>query len=519
MKRLIVCNDGTWNSPDQEDNGIPSPTNVVKIYNALAEQDDQGVLQLKYYHPGVGAGGGILNAITGGAVGAGLSSHIRSAYEWIARHYEDGDEIYLFGFSRGAFTSRSLAGLCDRGLLDLDETMPAKDRWERVDAAYRNYRENRTNGPVSKWAKAEWVFHHEARSLPITFLGVWDTVGALGVPDDLELLNLFDDPDKWKFHDTKLNRRIKTARHAMAIDEVRASFTVTRWSNASSHPNAKEVWFPGVHSDVGGGYAQSDLSDGALLWMIEEAERVGLCYRDRVKQQIKPDALGVLHNSFKGAFSKLRSRPRNVAPLASDQSDQFHESAITRQKDSPIAYPAYLPTQVLAPGERSAPFDVYADTRWNETGLFMEAGTYTFSATGEWQDSKDSCDWRGTQYDGNFTAGDIVRSASTFLGKFEFLWKKATKNASTDFLGTKRVEKMAWFTLVGVVANDRGEKSQVPNDGSPDPHQYIQLSEHADSTKALELKAPGYFYAFANDVWARYDNNHGSLRLTVTRVT
>lgn len=514
MKRLIICNDGTWNSPDQEENGIPAPTNVVKLFNALADRDDTGLEQRKYYHPGVGAEGGLFDSITGGAVGVGISNHIRSAYHWLGTNYEPGDEIYIYGFSRGAFTARSLGGFVGRGLLDL-RGLPPKEAWDRVQTAYdQGYRN--PHGTRPDWAAPNWAFF-DAGPTPIRFIGVWDTVGALGVPDDLELLNLFENRDKWRFHDTSLGAHVRTARHAMAIDEIRASFTVTRWSNAAQHADAKEIWFPGVHSDVGGGYAVTDLSDGALLWMLDESEAAGLHFRPGIRGVLKPNPLGVMHSSYKGAFAKLRSRPRSVdALLPNNQQSaaQFHSSALQRQAVSPIAYPAYRPTRRLAVGEFHT-VDVYADTHWNDTGLYLESGqAYTFSATGEWLDSKDACDWKGTQ-NSELTSSDIIRGIGNFLGKFEAVAKKVTQNASTDFLGTKRVEQFRWFTLVGAVTNDAGIGSVVPNDGSPSPHQYVDLPAH-ESTP-LVVASPGYLYCFPNDVWSLYNNNHGSVRLTITR--
>ncbi len=110
-KRLIVCCDGTWNNPEQEDNGIAAPTNVVKIYNAIAEADDNDLTQLKYYHPGVGGEeAGLLGSFLGGAVGFGISREIRSAYHWLGNNYEEGDEVFLIGFSRGAFKVRAAVG-------------------------------------------------------------------------------------------------------------------------------------------------------------------------------------------------------------------------------------------------------------------------------------------------------------------------------------------------------------------------------------------------------------------------
>ena len=512
MKRLIVCNDGTWNTPDQEDNGVPAPSNVVKLFHSLADRDEAGIEQRKYYHPGVGAEGGLVDSIVGGAFGIGISNHLRSAYHWLATNYAVGDDIFIYGFSRGAFTARSLGGFIGRGLLNLRE-VPPKEAWALVSAAFDAYQdEKKPKRP--EWAKPTWVFSEPPSPTPIRFIGVWDTVGALGVSDDLEILNLFDDKDKWRFHDTELGEHVRTARHAMAIDEIRASFTVTRWSNADQHPDAKEVWFPGVHSNVGGGYSNTELSDGALIWMMDESKKAGVAFRPDVRDTLKANPLGAMHNSYKGAFAKLRSRPRSVDALIPANAALFHASALQRQAVSPIAYPAYRPTRILKAGE-SMMIDVHADTHWNDTGLYLETGhKYIFSATGEWLDSKDACDWRGTEND-DFTAGDVIRATSTFLGKFENVIKHVTKNASTDFLGTKRVEEFPWFTLDGSIANDEGKGAIVPNDGSPDPHQYVNLPEH--TVNPLIIEHPGYLYCFPNDVWSLYENNHGSVQLKITR--
>lgn len=528
MKRLIVCCDGTWNNPEQEDNGIPCPTNVVKIRNAIAKEDADGNSQLVYYHPGVGGEDkGVVSAALGGAIGMGISRHICSAYHWLATRYEEGDEIYLFGFSRGAFTARSLGGMLGRGLLDLRNVKP-KESWERVHTAYdKGYRIK--DAKRKSWAKTDWTFFHGPKPTPVHFIGVWDTVGALGIPDDLELLNLFDKPQNWAFHDASLGDHIRHARHAMAIDEVRSSFSITRWDNIAKRNNddeksAEELWFPGVHSDVGGGYAHCDLSDGALKWMMDESEAKGLAFRNGVQNQLNPNPLGLMHKSFKGAFAALRSRPRNIPAMVSRNQKQFHESALTRQEASPIEYDPYHPTQLLEPGQ-STTVDVYADTRWNETGVYLRKGKYIFKAHGEWQDSKDTCDWRGTE-DGKLTFGDVMRSGGSFIGVFENFFGKITDNKSTDFLMTKRVEHLPWFVMVGAITNDAGPKPKAPkdddtnpvsHDGSPTPHQYVALPEH---TKApLNVTKPGYLYCFPNDVWSLYDNNRGSIQLTITRVS
>jgi len=517
MKRLIVCCDGTWNNPQEEENGIVAPTNVVKLYNALADEDLSGVKQLRYYHPGLGGeDSGIVDEILGGALGIGIGRHISSAYHWLGNNYEEGDEIYLYGFSRGAFTVRSLGGMLGKGLLDLRD-VASDNSWKRVKKVYeKGYRKSSS---ITKWAEDDWRFFNNREKMPIHFIGVWDTVGALGIPDDLEILNIFDNKKKWQFHDTKLGDNVTSARHAMAMDEIRSMFSVTRWTNASECNDALEVWFPGAHSDVGGGYAHTDLSNGALKWMIDESRAKGLFFREETDELILDNSLGVMHNSYKGIFSKLRSRPRNLPEVSRINQDKFHSSVFIRQEKSPLEYPPYHQSQILEVGE-SLTVEIFADTRWNKTQLYLgENQSFTFSATGKWVDSKDVCDWRGAEND-EFTVGDVFRAGSSFLGQFEVFFKKVLKNQSIDFIGTKRVEDMRWFTMVGAIANDAGisatEKSDaVSNDGSAVEHQYVDLTAH--ETVPLVIQKSGYLYCFANDVWSLYKNNHGSVHLTVTR--
>jgi hypothetical protein len=159
--------------------------------------------------------------------------------------------------------------------------------------------------------------------------------------------------------------------------------------------------------------------------------------------------------------------------------------------------------------------DVFADTRWNETQLYMDKDQeFTFSATGKWVDGKDVCDWKGTE-NADFTVGDLVRATSSFLGKYEQFFKRVLKNQSLDFIGTKRVENMKWFVMVGAIANDSGISDAVGNDGSAVEHQYVDLTKH--ETQPLHIENPGYLYCFANDVWSLYNNNHGTIHLKITR--
>lgn len=510
MANLIVCLDGTWNNPSQEDNGIPAPTNVFKLFNAADDSDSYGNEQKKFYHPGLGGEEiGKKDEYLGGAIGHGIGRHICNAYHWIARQYNPGDSVYIFGFSRGAFIARSLCGLLKHGLIDFTG-VPEQQRWEQTHSLYEKYRN------ISRDLSAI-VMRQNGAPFLIRFVGVWDTVGALGVPDDLEILNLLDKPEQWRFHNTELGAHIQTARHAMAIDEKRSSFTVTRWSNAANHNDAKEVWFPGVHSDVGGGYADTDLSDIALKWMIEESGNAGLNFRN-ISKQLNPNPAGVLHNSYKGLFSLLRSRPRNV-PAVDEQSNGglFHESVFERQKVSPITAPAYWPTKRIGVGEIFK-VDVFARQHWNYTKVFMKRGDrYTFDSVGLWVDKNDVCDWEGTEND-EFTIADVIRAGSSLFGKIEGLWNKYTDNPSTDFWGTKRVEKFKWFIAIGCISNDDQGVTAVKNDGSPHPHQYVQLPDFCDDSAPFEVEEDGYFYVFANDVWAFYGNNRGSIELQIKRL-
>jgi len=508
MKNLVVCFDGTWNMPEQEENGVAAPTNVVKLYNSLADKSADGDTQLKYYHPGVGTEHDNLKKQMGGMFGYGIAMHIKSAYFWLGKNFQkdEDDRIYLFGFSRGAFTVQSLSALINyKGIPDL-RRKDSKSSWEIVDSIYDEYKDRDFSEPAP------------SSGVPIHFLGLWDMVGALGIPDTKAILNLFDTGNNWKYHDGNLQNNVKYARHAMAVDEWRASFTVSRWNNADECKMAgidvKELWFSGVHSDVGGGYYDSALSDCALEWMIQEGEKCNLGIRAEAKEFINPDPCGAMHNSLKGIFKKLRSRPRNIPAVVRSNKEEFYSGVFERQNKSPISYPPYHTTVILQPGDEKT-VEIFADKRWNYTGIYLEqGGEYYFSAEGEWVDLHDSCDWKGTD-DGRLTIADITKSASSFLGSIEKLFHSVSGNNQSDFYLTKRIEDFPWFILVGAVCNDSGSVDSVANDGSPVPHFYFKMPDYEQNS--LIIDTPGYLYCFPNDVWSLYENNHGSIQLTVKR--
>lgn len=265
MKRLVVCCDGTWNRGDAD-----TVTNIEKIARTIESDPERtgGVSQQVLYLAGVGTAGYRADRILGGAFGLGLFANVKTAYRWLALNYEPGDEIFVFGFSRGAYTARSLAGMIGRiGLLTGEALVEG-----RLGEACERYQLRATPKPEwSEPAAFKREFCHDVT--PIRFLGVFDTVGALGVPGAVR--------GQHQFHDVRLGSSVATARQAVAIDEPRMKFEPCLWEQpvpAWDDDRIRQVWFEGAHSDVGGGYGSGEcgLSDVALLWMAGEAQAAGL---------------------------------------------------------------------------------------------------------------------------------------------------------------------------------------------------------------------------------------------------
>ena len=312
-RHLVVCTDGTWNQPDQRDHGLVVPSNVVKVARAVAGCDDGGVEQCVYYDTGVGTGGW-WDRIKGGAVGIGLSENVKQAYEALGKMFEPGDRIFLFGFSRGAYTARSLAGLI--GLCGIPKG--GEDNvGEIAQRAFRIYRlgprarrrGEKARGHIKKHS------HEDQEGRPVNaihFVGVWDTVGALGIP--LALFNAYN-RYRFKFHDTALGDHIERAYHALAIDEHRGPFKPTLWldGKASEKQVVEQLWFPGVHSNIGGGYIDHGLSDRAFLWMCLKARDAGLGFKaDYMNLRVNPDYHGEVRNSQVGCFRLLAVTRRMI---------------------------------------------------------------------------------------------------------------------------------------------------------------------------------------------------------------
>jgi uncharacterized protein (DUF2235 family) len=357
MKRLAIFCDGTWNQL-----ASPHNTNVVLGAQAVLPRSKDGINQASYYNEGVGTSYLVSRRLSrwiAGGLGLGLFDKIAEAYRFLVLNYELGDEIYVFGFSRGAYTARSLAGMITHcGIL-------RREHIENVPRAF-NFYKTRTSDMRSDSVNAKkfravhsyrtlmdeeernWRREHypqsDLESLPlfeITYLGVWDTVGALGMPKHLGFST-----NKYQFHDASLSGRVASARHAVAIDEMRKSFEPALWDNLEELRNTRgnrddyeQLWFPGDHGSVGGGGDITGLSDSALLWILEGAERKGLeldrgllgAWRQRTQ------SMAPLHNSSEGHgfMHRLYSKaPRKGPASLNELSESARERLMNESKSA-----------------------------------------------------------------------------------------------------------------------------------------------------------------------------------------
>jgi uncharacterized protein (DUF2235 family) len=344
-RRLIVCSDGTWQDLDQN-----YPTNVVKMAQSIEPVDTEDIHQIVYYDEGLGTkqintGHSLIDKLIkygGGAFGLGIDHKIQDAYRFLCMNYEPGDEIYLFGFSRGAYTVRCLAGLIyNSGLLH-------RQFIRHIPQAYELYREkqNPDNAPNGKNAVA---FRNKyGERVPIKALCCWDTVASLGIPDIIHNLKLDEEfNERYRFFDTRVNPSIEKAIHAVAIDEIRKLYDVTLMEHHSSREKeqVRQVWFPGGHGCVGGGsLEESGLSDGALLWMMEQVKNLGLVLdATNVENGIKPN--------YKAHFDNTIKWPDTIGgkvlrTITTDSFDNLHESAKKRWADLTVV-PRYRPVNLM----------------------------------------------------------------------------------------------------------------------------------------------------------------------------
>ena len=338
MKSIIICADGTWQSPESA-----QATHILRLARGIAPQHDHGHKQVVYYDWGIGTEG---NRFRGGITGQGLDKNILDGYRFLVHNYHPGDRLYFFGFSRGAYTVRSLAGLIRHcGIL-------RREHAEHIAAAYALYRRrgaaSSANNPRAAAFRAA---HAHADVSRIHFVGVLDTVGALGIPAPfLGTLGT----TRYLFHDTAPSECIDHARHAVSIDENRQDFESALWTPTPG-VDLQQVWFAGVHSDIGGAYADRSLGDHAGMWLANEAAACGLAFAPHFLDGLAPDHAGPQHNEYTGFYRAMRRHAvRQVEPV-------LHASVRQRLNDPAIRYhsPALQALQARIKGD-------WTQIRWVE---------------------------------------------------------------------------------------------------------------------------------------------------------
>ena len=358
-KNILLFSDGTGNSSAKL-----FKTNVWRLYQSADRTPAAG--QIAYYDDGVGTSSFKPLTILGGALGFGLKRNVIEAYIFLSRHYQPDDRIYGFGFSRGAYTIRMVAafvisqGLAN-GATESQLRKSAQANWKQ----FRRDFQNSTKRLVSMVMKSQ---RPPAKSggiaIPIRFLGLWDTVDAYGLPID-ELTRAWHavffplmPPDQ------NLSQGVEKACHALAMDDERNTFHPVLWNEATESQQAgaahtdqeriTQVWFAGMHANVGGGYPDDSLSAPPLAWIMEEAEKAGLKLLPWALAQARTSGNpeGKMHNSRSGAGASYRYNPRKIEKLCDDDFNKvritrpkIHESVFTRIKEnisgySPIVLPA-----------------------------------------------------------------------------------------------------------------------------------------------------------------------------------
>lgn len=340
-KNIIFCADGTWNCPGQDENndGLPDQTNVYKLFLALKGHFDHGSLMdegeqekvyfdeekqikqvAKYIH-GVGDSKNPIRKLLFGATGSGTITRIIRGYTYISRMYQAGDNIYIVGFSRGAYTARALAAMiASQGLLkgiSYHSKEARENAYMRASQVWFRHRSKQSTlteylaklrsataflpGFISK----NDIDDNDLIPVNIQAVAVWDTVGALGIP---EFIGDGAKYDAFRFANQSLSTKIKHGFHAVALDERRTPFIPTLWDKAD---NVEQVLFPGAHADVGGGYPEHELSDIALCWMKDKLEQTGVLF-DALN--VSPNPAGIAHKPWKSPIFALQQESRKFNP-------------------------------------------------------------------------------------------------------------------------------------------------------------------------------------------------------------
>jgi uncharacterized protein (DUF2235 family) len=524
-KDIVICMDGTWSNPSEK-------TNVFKLFQSLKANGTQFVGPSAatggyafrdadnlsaFYLEGVGTSGWE-DKMLGGVMGVGLHARVLHAFILASAAYEPGDDIWIFGFSRGAWSARSLAGMIARvGLMTPEET---RDEEAGLIANKLWLLNKQTRG-----GDRGDRFWDGVAETPIKLVGVWDTVGSLGVPffNGIKPIDLIE-KHAMDFADLDLSPRVRHGRHALAIDEHREDFTPTLWN---PRDKVLQVWFSGGHSDVGGGYPDAGLSDIALQWMAEEIKEIDKQFPfdlSKLDPNPAPNFKQHRHDEAQKLIWQIRTKPREIPDDAELHPSVFERLQAIRsyrpsvlKKLKKLAYIGdwstaghaddVFPVEEPAPSEElkkdeSKTLAVHAAYCWNSAGLQVKAGQrYRVVAKGEWWDA---------HY--NSTA-DGYESPSVLL--------KMAEDA-------RRCKDARWFRLIAAVHPSPVLESKNPHNvvsgvlqsliksvsGIDDESDLTAIGANGD----IEVKRDGFLYLFANDAAWAYSNNHGELTVTVQRV-
>jgi hypothetical protein len=352
MKNLILCADGTGNL-----GGTTPDSNVYRTYH-LIDRNDPSQPQLIYYDNGVGTATNTFWRAFTGAFGFGFKRNVLVLYEFLARNYDPGDQVFLFGFSRGAAQVRALSGMIAAvGLVD-GRTLDQSTLKEKIAEGYSHYKH-----------KTPGVLFQSHGAIELTFIGVWDTVSALGFPQHWKVAGIASPMFNvlfWlldracdmsffahRFYNYELTNNVHHAYQALAIDEERLSFEPKIWNEQKTQPtHVEQVWFAGAHSNVGGGYGRAGLSHIALEWMLSKALPLGLKFKPGALEDVhaKAHAHGRLYNERNGLGVFYRYYPRLIADLCRNKLPSttpinIHRSVFERMERFTGNYaPGHLPS-------------------------------------------------------------------------------------------------------------------------------------------------------------------------------
>lgn len=352
QKRLAIFLDGTWNSVD-------SNTNVWRMRALTGTKSADGRPQLVYYSIGV-------NGFMGGVFGKGLDENIRLAYEWLIENYNEGDEIFIFGFSRGAFTARSLAGLVAlEGILKAGSPIGIAELFSRYqkggnEESIWTLKDKEAAGEANKLTDQErWLLKY-SQPTKVKVVGVWDTVGSVGLEaGDIPGISR----SRFDYLQTGLFLPIQNGYHALAIDEHRRDFAPTLWTvrhRIGGAPpralsNVEQRWFVGAHANVGGGYETDLLAQAPLRWMMEKARAHGLSFRSEVifdGDAVKARVIDSYHSFVEGAYSIVSSPLNRVIGAEPDVQPNGTHTTVNETIDASVfqrwqADPTYRPPSLV----------------------------------------------------------------------------------------------------------------------------------------------------------------------------